>query len=477
MMPSPNLQVPDTRTADRPRSSLSGLVFVLLLLLLVVQVLSLFVSKKPGGLSFHPRSPLASEQQKSLAAKLENANLPQEAADAWEQYLAMVDLEPVENGTIHYRIGKLRQEAGEHTKAIAQYYLAEELIGDSSPDLKRQIDLRVVECLRGLGRYQELAREIARRSTDQAGDTELKGQQVVAQIGDEKITVTDFERMLSSEIEMAIKSRMGLSAEEEDALRQRSYEMYADPKVRAEQLSRFVATKVLADVAREEKLDESKDFRDRLTALADNILASTLMYREVQKRGTVTDEDVKRFYAANKERYDKPPATFIAHILCRDEDQARKIIDRIKGGESFDKIARAESLDTSTRDKMGIIATPVLADGEQVPLFGANAELHDTIRDTGAGDILDQPYKNDRGWHVIKVVSHREKVEQPFDDIKDEVRRDTVAARQREVSEQFIKELFEKKHVKLYPEVFTKAGASKEDDQGKETANAPETGS
>ena len=464
MTPSPNLQLPDKSGDDRPRGSLNGLIFVLLLLLLVVQILSLFISKDTHAVSFGERSPLASEQQKALAVKLENANLSIEAADAWEQYLAMVDLGQVETGQIRYRIGKLLQQAQEHTKAIAQFYLAEELIADSSPDLKRQIDLRVIESLRGLGRYQELAREIARRSSANPDEADLADQQVVAEIGSEKITMVDFERMLTNEIEMAIRSRMGLSAAEEDAMRRRSHELYADPQVRAQQLGRFVATRVLADKARDEHLDQTQDFRDRLTALADNILASTLMFREVQKRATVTDEDVHRFYAANQDRYDKPPATFIAHILCRDEGHARDIIKRIQGGESFEKIARAESLDESTRDKMGIITTPVLAEGEQVPFFGANAEVHAAIRDAGAGEVLDQPYQSDRGWHVIQVVSHRERIEQPFDEIKDEVRRDTVAARQREVTDQYIDELFKEAGVKLYPEAFTNAASGQKDE-------------
>ncbi|MCA9252126.1 MAG: hypothetical protein KDA54_13435, partial [Phycisphaerales bacterium] len=84
--------------------------------------------------------------------------------------------------------------------------------------------------------------------------------------------------------------------------------------------------------------------------------------------------------------------------------------------------------------------------------FGANAELHAAIREGEASKILQKPYESAQGWHVIKIVSHRERVEQPFEEIREQVREDTVAARNREVSKQFVKELFEADRVKLYPQ-------------------------
>ena len=44
-----------------------------------------------------------------------------------------------------------------------------------------------------------------------------------------------------------------------------------------------------------------------------------------------------------------------------------------------DDFARAESLDAGTRDKMGIIATPVPADDDFVPFFRSNPDLHATL--------------------------------------------------------------------------------------------------
>ncbi len=450
-----NLEVPQAKDPSPNRGGLSGLAFVLLLILLVVNVMRFFVA--PPGTIDTSRNGSGSgmpgaDQIKSVAIDLENKNINSEAADLWERYLQMSKLTDLEAGNVRYRVAKLRQSAGQYDKAFAQFALAEKMLGDSSPDLIQEISLRRVECLRKLGRWAEVAREMADRATIGGDENGTRGQQVVAEVDGQKITVAEFDQLLSNQIEMAVNSRLGLSAEDQNALRRRAHEQFADPQFRQRELQRIVGMRVLAQEARKRELDKSAEFRDRLQSVADGILGQSLLFEESTKRGTVTDEDVERFYRANTDRYAQPAATFIGHILCESEAAANDVIQRTKDGASFEDIAKSESKDARTKDNMGIVPTPVSAKGELVPMFGANAELHATIREGEASQILDQPYESPAGWHVIKIVSHRERLEQPLEDIRDQVYQDTVAARNREVSEQFVNELLEASQVKFYPE-------------------------
>ena len=95
MTKTPNLQVPQAPPPHPPaRRSLSGLAFVLLLILLVVNVLGLFVSS--GGSSSVFRGgfsgTLTVEQLKDAALELERKNVAAEAASLWEEYLQEADL-------------------------------------------------------------------------------------------------------------------------------------------------------------------------------------------------------------------------------------------------------------------------------------------------------------------------------------------------------------------------------------------------
>jgi len=450
MTQTPQLHVPPTKA--RERSSMSGLVFVMLLVVLVVQILSMFVSPAGNGYSIIAREPhLSVEQIRETALELERRNVCSEAADLWTEYLGLARLDGVEEGNIRYRIGRNRQNANAPERAYAQFVMAEILLGDSNPELRDEIGRRRRECLRRMGQLADLTREIAERSRP-AGERDLEADQVVAEINGEKITVTDFDRMLTEQIELAVKSRPGLSPTEEQVNRERYHQQITDPQRKVEWLGNIVITRVLADEARKQQLHESPQFRERLSAMVDSVLAQAQLFTAVSQRATVTDDDVRRFHAANRDRYEQPAASFIAHVLCADETAARDVISRVQSGKSFEDIAKAESRDRATREQFGIIAAPVLESGTDVPMFGKNAELHAAIRNGEAGKILPEPYAGPQGWHVIKVVSHRTRLDPPLEEILDEVKRDTLAARTQEVTAQYVQELQTRYAVKLYPE-------------------------
>jgi parvulin-like peptidyl-prolyl isomerase len=288
---------------------------------------------------------------------------------------------------------------------------------------------------------------------------------VVAEIGPDKMTVAQFDAFLADEIEQAVNSRMGISDDEKEAMRRRAHQQFADPAARAQQLQQIVATRVLADDARKENLHESKTFRDRLVAVADHILAETHLSQEVSQRAAVTDEDVQNFYAANKDRYSEPASTFIAHIQCDSQEEAGVVLDRIHAGESFDSLVKVASKDAASRDKVGILSMPVQQGSDSLPIFGVNPDLHNKIRSAEAGAVLPDPIKSDRGWHLLKVVSHSEAKEHPFEEVAEQVRRDAALARERAVTEQYLGDLFKRRQVKLYPEVFYGGGAGAKQEQ------------
>jgi len=473
---TPRLEVPESR--DPEKRAFSGLVAGLLVIILVVQVIGLFTARRGGGQgagqAAAPGTQLDVEQIRDAALELERKNVSNEAAELWAQYLAIARLDGIEEGNIRYRIGKNRQNAGQPERAYAQFVIAEKLLGDSNPDLRDEIGRRRRECLRRMGQFADLAREVTERARP-GSETGIQDVQVVAEIGSEKITAADFDRMLTEQIDLAVKSRPGITPEQEQADRERMHKQLADPQHRAESLASIIVTRVLAEEARKQELHEAPEFRERLTAVADGVLAQTLLHAEIAKRATVTEEDVRRFFEANRSRYEQPAASFIAQIVCADEAAARDVIARVQGGANFGDIAKSESLDKATRDQLGAIAEPVLEDGDLVPGLGRNAPLHEAIRDAEAGAVLAEPWKGPGGWHVIKILSHRTRLEPAFEEIRDEVRRDTAAARQREVTEQYIAELQRAYGVKLYPEALGAGpvGGGKEKPETAAAATSP----
>lgn len=394
------------------------------------------------------------DQQKALAMRLEDRNLHSAAAEAWTRYLLIATLEPAAAAAVHYRIGKLQQDAEQYQAAISSYYQAEAMLGDAKGDLAHEINVRVRDCYTKLGQYGDLDRDLAER-TAPTGDKPagLAGQQIVAEIGAEKLTITDFDRMIQQEIDVALKAMPGLTPEQMDDARRRYLQQYSSSQARTRKLQELVAVKVLARKARADGLDKSAAFRKRIVEMSDMLLANGLLSEEISRRATVTPDDCKRYYEANKALYVQPAQARIAHILCPSQEPADQIIAKLKAGAQFEELAR-QSADAATKDKGGAIEQPVLASGKYIPGIGENADLHEAIFKATAGALLERAFKGDRGYHVVKVLERSPSRQLGQDEVADRIRSDTQRARAQEVTEQYIQALFEEAKVKLYPEAF-----------------------
>ena len=463
---APNLQLPQ-RQAQASRSARpAGLVLVYVLLLVIVGLQAWLLFKPaaaPPAEAATSQSTTDADAERELAMKLEDRNLPVASANAWGRYLAAATLDAVEEGRIRYRVGKLLQQAERYEQAVAEFYRAEQMLGGQAGDLSQRITVHVRECMTKLGQYSDLSREMADRASTSEDDTSLQGRQVVAEIGDEKITVADFDRMLTEQVEQIIATQVGISQEQAQEIRRQAHAQFTDPQARAQQLQQFVASRVLAEEARQQGLQQSPAFKRQMSEFADRLLATRLMLDEVGRRATVTPQDVERYYRANLEAYAEPTQVRIAHILCDSEETARDVIAEANAGEAFGELAQARSLDEDSKETGGVLEQRVVEAGDYVPGVGRNPELHAAVMAGVVNSVLPKPYQSDKGWHVIKIVDREEGRQLPLDEVRDQVESDVRTERRAEVTQQFLSELFEEKGVRFYPQAFA-AGGSGEDE-------------
>ena len=454
MSDGPKLDLPQYTPARAAanRTVTGGLTVVLIVGVLVLQVWTMY--RSPAQTQQVSPSANASDPdlEKRMAMKLEERNLSGPAIEAWQRYLVAARPVAAEAGKIYYRIGRLHQQAEQYDDAVADFYRAEALLGDQAGDLAQKITMRVRECLQRRGQYIDLSRELAERS-EADGSTQPANLPIVAEIGGGKITTAEFDHMLTEQIDQAVAMNPGISADQADELRKQAAARLADPSAKIQQLQQIVVNRVAAVEARARHLDQDTSFRRRLADLQDNLLASRLLLDEVSRRAVVTPEDIERFYKANADAYSEPTQVTIAHILVDSESRAKDLISKVHSGESFEDLAKSESLDAETRDHGGRIDQRVAEEGEYVPQVGQNSALHAAIMAAAENTVLAIPYKSDRGWHVIKIIKREPGRVLPFDEVRDEVEADARQARRQEVLRQYVQELFDKYHVKLYPQV------------------------
>ena len=196
------------------------------------------------------------------------------------------------------------------------------------------------------------------------------GDNIVAKVGDTKITADEFTQFYSTE-----------------------YLAFASPDEELEQLVEFLDSlmiiHMLIQVAYEKGIDRSEELARVVLANKDRFLLDVLYRQEVTDKTSVTDAEVHDFWdhLENKIR--------VSHIVINDEDTVKAVFDRLKAGESFEKLAFEYSIDPSAkRNKgdLGYFTWGALVD-----------EVQEVAFQMEPGE-LSPPVETDLGFHLIKLV-------------------------------------------------------------------------
>lgn len=192
-------------------------------------------------------------------------------------------------------------------------------------------------------------------------------------------------------------------------------------------------------------LDNAKDKDKLFTTLRDQLIDITLLIEaskkaglekqaEVQKaiqQGTeqilvqaFLAQELKNFVtdAAVKNRYDKYVAEMpkdemevkARHVLVKDEEAAKKIIEDLKKGADFLKIAREQSIDKASAQEGGDVG--YFRKGDMVKEFA------DAAFTLVPGKFTEAPVKTQFGWHVIKVDDKRKIKAPKFEEIQEQLK-------------------------------------------------------
>jgi parvulin-like peptidyl-prolyl isomerase len=219
-------------------------------------------------------------------------------------------------------------------------------------------------------------------------------------------------------------------------------------------LDRIIGHHLAADVARRRKIAVSdaeleKDLREMRTRYPDDrtfdeTLASFGVTREQlrhQRRLSldvaklvaatiapgvkVSDSDVEAYYRANQDRFQIPETVTASHILIRASPDATSgmrtearrraagLLDEIRSGADFAKLAQAHSEDDGTAASGGLLGA--FPRGRMDRAFEAAAFS------TKPGEISDL-VETSFGFHIIKVDAHQAARTPPLDEVRSDVR-------------------------------------------------------
>ena len=271
-------------------------------------------------------------------------------------------------------------------------------------------------------------------ASDKKGD-------ILAQVGPYKLTLEKFEKQIQSlppQFQMA---------------------MIRNPHLKEQLLDRWVNITLLAQEAREKKLDQNPEIKTRMEDIKNALLAQKLMGTEIKGKVKVTEDEIKTYYKDHEGEFSRPEAIKARHILIKVPTGATKkvwkeaklkaegIRKRIEKGEDFAKLAKEYSDDPGSKNKGGELG--FFSKGRMVPEFESAAFS------LKPGE-LSNPVKTSFGYHIIQVEKKRKASIRPFSKAQPQIRQRLYREKQQKLQDMLIKKLKAKYPVKVNKALLSK---------------------
>jgi peptidyl-prolyl cis-trans isomerase C len=182
------------------------------------------------------------------------------------------------------------------------------------------------------------------------------------------------------------------------------------PEARREHLISYLADIIMVNQAAEKKkLADNPEFKRRLAFLRNKLLMGYELQEEA--KAAINDEALQQTYNDAVKSIGGQEEVRARHILVDSEDEAKTLLDQIKGGADFATIAKEKSKDPGAAEGGDL---GYFTKDQMVPEF---AELAFKMYP----GQLSNPVKTQFGWHIIKVEDKRTKQPPEFEKVKDQI--------------------------------------------------------
>ena len=236
----------------------------------------------------------------------------------------------------------------------------------------------------------------------------IKRQQVVAQIGEEGLK-QPMDKLERSAGEILRENILNSLISNQVILNAANNEDLGD-----------IDAKVAEQINMEKEMAGEDIFKENLAAIGlteeeyKNVLKeNTIVNEYINKKMEgyeVSQEEKEKFFEENKDAFYERSAR---HILVETEDEANKVLQRLKDGEDFAELAKELSKDPGSAAQGGDLG--FFPQGRMV------AEFNDFVFGNNVGDLSD-PIKSDFGYHIIEITGEKSTLADFEEEIEAEVR-------------------------------------------------------
>ncbi|HEX2965217.1 MAG TPA: peptidylprolyl isomerase, partial [Syntrophorhabdaceae bacterium] len=250
--------------------------------------------------------------------------------------------------------------------------------------------------------------------------TKKESGKVLATIDKDKVTLEEFNKELDK---IPVNMKMAVATESG----KRSF------------LDNLIIKKLLLKEAAKNKIENEQEFQTRLLDIKTQLLIESLLRKRIASSPQLSDEEVKKYYEANKDKFKKEKEIGTRHILLKTEEEAKQIKDKLKNGEDFIELAKQYSMEPNARTSGGDIGFH--PKGALLPEY-EEAAFKLTKNGQVSGIV-----KTQYGYHIIRLEGTKPPSFVPLEEVKDFIKQQMAQEKQKELIEKYVEEL--KKNAKI----------------------------
>jgi peptidyl-prolyl cis-trans isomerase C len=161
----------------------------------------------------------------------------------------------------------------------------------------------------------------------------------------------------------------------------------------------LISQSLVAQEAHKQGFDKQPELKAQITLVGDTVLVGAFV-SDYFKHNPVTDAEVKKEYDSFVAQNAKKKEYQVRHILVEKEEDAKQIIEQLKKGEAFDKLAKQHTKDEGSKANGGDLGWSVPQDTFVKPFADAVIALE-------KGKFTQTPVKSQFGYHVIQLMDIR----------------------------------------------------------------------
>ena len=279
---------------------------------------------------------------------------------------------------------------------------------------------------------------------------------ILAQVGSYKLTLEEFETQIQSlppQLQMAL---------------------LRNPQLKEQFLDRWVDITLIAQEARDKKLDQDPEIQSKIEDIMNAVLAQEFLQREIEGKAKITDDEIETYYKGHVEEFTNPESAKARHILLKvpegadekaweeTESKAKDIKKKLENGEDFAELAKKYSDDPGSKNKGGDLG--FFTKGRMVPEFESAAFS------LKPGEVSD-PVKTNFGYHIIEVQEKKAASTKTLAEVQAQIRQTLQKEKQQQLQDALIEKLKTKYPVKVNKDLIAE---DKPEDKPQESTAPPE---